>query len=203
MTPALVLFDFDDVLAGYSHADRIAHLADGCGVPHALVSEVLFESGLEGEYDSGLIDTSTYLHRLGEGLGRPVGEALWIGSRVAGSRTDPEIVRQVLAVATQARIGVLTNNGALLAEATRSILPDLYPALDGAVLCSGALRVRKPDAAIYRHALDHFGVDAGRTLFVDDKPENVEAARTLGMHAEQTTDAATLAAALRRHGFAA
>jgi putative hydrolase of the HAD superfamily len=43
------------------------------------------------------------------------------------------------------------------------------------------LGVVKPDPAIYRYALDKLGTDAGETLFIDDRPANVEAALALGM----------------------
>ena len=43
--------------------------------------------------------------------------------------------------------------------------------------------VTKPDLAIYRTCLDALGCDAERTLFFDDRPNNVEAARELGMEA--------------------
>ncbi|NZA28178.1 HAD-IA family hydrolase [Luteimonas sp. SJ-92] len=200
--PQLVLFDFDDVLARYSHQARIAHLAQGCGVAGERVSQVLFESGLESDYDGGLIDTATYLDRLGAGLGAPVDEALWIASRVAGSSVDPAVVALAQAVAAQARVGILTNNGALLAEACRTLLAPLFPVLEGAVLCSGALCMRKPDAAIFRRALAHFDTAPGQALFLDDKPANVAGARAVGLHAECVADAASLGAALRRHGFA-
>ncbi|MEZ0472223.1 hydrolase [Luteimonas salinilitoris] len=137
--PALVLFDFDDVLARYAHEERIAHLARSCGVGERLVAEVLFDSGLESDYDGGGIDTATYLGRLGDGLGAPVDEAMWIAARVAGSRVDPAVLAWVRAVATQARIGVLTNNGVLLAEVARVLLPPLFPGL-GPVSAYGACR---------------------------------------------------------------
>ncbi|WP_149196223.1 HAD-IA family hydrolase [Luteimonas suaedae] len=200
--PALVLFDFDDVLARYAHEVRVAHLARSCGVSDRLVAEVLFDSGLESEYDGGGIDTATYLARLGEGLGSPVDEAQWIAARVAGSRVDPAVLALVQAVAGQAPIGVLTNNGMLLAEAARTLLAPLFPGLEGRVLCSGALCVRKPDAGIFRQALAHFGVAAGDTLFLDDKPANVAGARAAGLRAECVPDQAALAGALRGHGFA-
>ncbi|MDH5822929.1 HAD family phosphatase [Luteimonas sp. RD2P54] len=200
--PRLVLFDFDDVLASYSHQARIAHLAGCCGVSGERVSAVLFESGLEDEYDAGLIDTATYLARLGDGLGAPVDETRWIASRLAGSRVDPAVLALARSVAAQARVGVLTNNGALLAVACRTLLAPLFPALEGAVLCSGALRMRKPDAAIFHHALRHFGVPPEHALFLDDKPANVAGARAVGLRAECVADAAGLGDALRRHGFA-
>jgi putative hydrolase of the HAD superfamily len=43
------------------------------------------------------------------------------------------------------------------------------------------LRVAKPDAAIYRYALERLGTRPEETLFVDDKAENVETAVAMGM----------------------
>jgi putative hydrolase of the HAD superfamily len=43
------------------------------------------------------------------------------------------------------------------------------------------LKVAKPDAAIYEHALDLLGTRPEETLFLDDKPVNIEAAHALGM----------------------
>ncbi len=39
----------------------------------------------------------------------------------------------------------------------------------------------KPEAAIYRHLLDKYGLEAGATVFFDDTPANVEAACELGI----------------------
>ena len=41
----------------------------------------------------------------------------------------------------------------------------------------------KPDERIYRHCLERLGVEPGETLFLDDRAENVDAARALGMDA--------------------
>jgi 2-haloacid dehalogenase len=61
---------------------------------------------------------------------------------------------------------------------------------------SGALRLAKPDAPIFRHLLDTYQLQARDTVFIDDAPRNVEAAASLGMHAVRFTDAASLRAAL-------
>lgn len=48
------------------------------------------------------------------------------------------------------------------------------------VACSCYLRAAKPDPEYYRRALAQFGVGAGESLFIDDRPENIEGARALG-----------------------
>lgn len=50
-----------------------------------------------------------------------------------------------------------------------------------AILVSGAESLAKPDPAIFALALQRFGLTAERTVFVDDSPANVAAARALGL----------------------
>jgi putative hydrolase of the HAD superfamily len=47
---------------------------------------------------------------------------------------------------------------------------------------SAEVRLIKPDSAIYEHTLHGLGVSAAEALFVDDRENNVRAARALGMH---------------------
>ena len=49
-------------------------------------------------------------------------------------------------------------------------------------LSSCYLGLRKPDAAIYKRALDILGRPAERVLFIDDRPENVAGATGVGMN---------------------
>lgn len=50
---------------------------------------------------------------------------------------------------------------------------------------SAEVKLVKPDPAIYRHSLAGLGVAAGETLFVDDRTQNIEGARAVGMFAIQ------------------
>jgi len=50
---------------------------------------------------------------------------------------------------------------------------------------SFALKLAKPEEAIYRAAAGSLKTPAANILFIDDKPENIEAARAIGMQAIQ------------------
>lgn len=196
-----ILFDFDEVLARYDHARRIAHLATHAGCEHGRVSDALFASGLETEYDSGTITTAAYLQRLGDGIGRAVDEETWIASRLAGSTADDDVLARIAGLHAAVSLGVLTNNGVLMERAIPRIVAPLAARLEGRVLCSGGLRMRKPDPAIFTRALDLLGWEAGSTLFVDDKFANVQGARQAGLHAETMADARSLGKTLKRYAF--
>jgi len=57
-----------------------------------------------------------------------------------------------------------------------------------ALFISCEIGCKKPDPAFFRHIQKHLGLDGGTLLFLDDRPENVEAARKFGWNAELYTD---------------
>jgi len=69
------------------------------------------------------------------------------------------------------------------------------------VTVSGEVRLVKPDPAIYEHHARTFGLDPGATLFIDDSPKNVEAARRAGWQAVEYVGAAQLRRDLARYGI--
>jgi FMN phosphatase YigB (HAD superfamily) len=70
-------------------------------------------------------------------------------------------------------------------------------------ICSGYVHEMKPDAAIYRSAIEISGDRAEQTLFIDDKQENCEAAMELGMQAIRFESPAQLRDALAQLGIQA
>jgi 2-haloacid dehalogenase len=77
-----------------------------------------------------------------------------------------------------------------------------YLKLFRGVTVSGEIGILKPEPEIYRHHAETFGLTPAATLFFDDSPANVIAARNAGWQAETFVDAATLRADLARHGVA-
>lgn len=80
---------------------------------------------------------------------------------------------------------------------------DRFPFLTGFVdvVVSAHEKLVKPDPAIYRVLLDRNRLDPATCLFVDDVPENVLAARTVGMKAVRFTSPDRFAADLAVHGI--
>ncbi len=62
-----------------------------------------------------------------------------------------------------------------------SFYSDFYQCFEK-VYFSFEMGMRKPDAEIYNHLIDHHELSAKHTLFVDDKKENTDAALALGLH---------------------
>ena len=67
--------------------------------------------------------------------------------------------------------------------------------------CSAYVGLRKPDLAIYRLALEVLQKPASEVVFIDDRPKNAEAARSLGIHGIPYTGSAALRAELSELGL--
>ena len=66
---------------------------------------------------------------------------------------------------------------------------DFFKLFDGIVV-SAAVKLLKPEPAIYEHLRERFELDFAESVFIDDLPRNVESARAAGLPAIQfeTTD---------------
>lgn len=82
-----------------------------------------------------------------------------------------------------------------IAERTTPILQQL----DGKVV-SGYVRLRKPDSAIYRKALEEFGIGAQGAVFVDDKAMNIVGANAVGIRGIRFRDPVKLRELLISNG---
>jgi putative hydrolase of the HAD superfamily len=82
-------------------------------------------------------------------------------------------------------VGILSNLPHPLADALRAT-PGFLEHFDHATL-SCDLKLFKPQAEIYLHSVRGLGVAPEETLFIDDKQENVDGARAVGMKAELFT----------------
>jgi 2-haloacid dehalogenase len=69
------------------------------------------------------------------------------------------------------------------------------------VVVSGAEKLWKPEAEIYRLARRRFGLDAGEGLFVDDRIENVRAGEAQGFPGHHFTGVARLRQRLAAEGL--
>ena len=77
---------------------------------------------------------------------------------------------------------------------------DLFRLFDGR-LYSCHVGLLKPEIEIYELALKKFRVEASKTLFIDDRPENIEGARAAGLHAIHFTGHVSLLAELKKFGL--
>jgi 2-haloacid dehalogenase len=128
--------------------------------------------------------------------------ALWgprFNDSIGGPVSGMDRLVEELAAA-QARLFAITNFSAEFWPPFRAERETLFGHFQD-VIVSGAEKLVKPDPAIYRLALERFGIVAEEALFIDDRAENVEGARALGMEAHLFENAGTLRTALNALGL--
>ena len=86
-------------------------------------------------------------------------------------------------------LSLLSNTNALhraafdeILQRDHGLLHGLHPLFDG-VYFSHEVGQRKPDAALFGRVVQEQALDPTRTLFIDDSPQHVAAARTVGLAA--------------------
>jgi epoxide hydrolase-like predicted phosphatase len=95
-------------------------------------------------------------------------------------------------------MGIITNNVKEFSQSENGGWRTLVPMeVMSVVVDSSAVGLRKPDPAIYHHALAELGVEAASTVFLDDMAANVDAAKAVGMHGIVVGDPVPAMAELR------
>jgi putative hydrolase of the HAD superfamily len=188
MTAKAVIFDFGGVFVD-SPFTAALEVAEERGIDAATMLGTIF-----GSYDD---DTDHPWHRLERGevtFEAARAEIIALSLESGGPELDPaellmalggggvrqEVVERCRSLRARGlRTGLLTNNAAEFAEFWRPMIP--LDELFDDVVDSCEVGIRKPDRRIYELALDRLGVDAGRTVFVDDAPGNIVGASVVGM----------------------
>jgi len=168
---------------GWDHKERAEVLQ------HFGVDRAEFEARHPAPYDALERDTITvndYLNAVLFYESRSFTPDEFIEEMKAQSVPIPDNAMGVLAeVAATGKwlVGLLNNESRLLHE-YRMKKYNLTQYLDFQ-FSSCYLGMRKPDAEIYRRAVDILGVPAERIIFIDDRKGNADAAAAVGIHAIQ------------------
>jgi len=179
-----VIFDYGRVLSLAPSHDELQQFAALVGVSEPPFYEIY--SATRHEYDCGRADFHQHWKTFCEAAGVALAPAQV--DRIAEMETLMwlRVNSETLALAREvkahgARIAILSNMPHdLLAYVRREF--DWLDEFEVKVW-SCEFGSTKPDPAIYRHCLEALGCRPGRTLFFDDRLNNVEAARDLGMEA--------------------
>lgn len=200
MSIEFIYFDLGKVLLDFDHWQGCQQMADLAGVSAEQVKQVLFESGLQNQYEAGEIDRQHLYEVFCKQTDTRVDDHALeqAGSEIFSLKSE---VLPIVAglTATGYRLGLLSNTNASHWKHCRrrfSILESLFET----VVLSFEVRAMKPCATIYKAAVDLAGVPAESILFIDDLLENVDGARQAGLEAVQFTGALPLAAELRGRG---
>ena len=155
-------------------------------------------------YDRGTLGGMTYWQSVGRDVHRSL-DATQLSTLIEADNdlwTQPNKPMIEWAASLQRagiKTGILSNIGDAMEAGIRERFP--WIAEFAHHTFSHRLGIAKPDPAIYRHAAEGLGVPAGDILFVDDKEENILAARNAGMVAVQYSSHEAFVEELKRLGL--
>ncbi|WTW99675.1 HAD family phosphatase [Streptomycetaceae bacterium NBC_01309] len=192
----IVLFDLFGVIACHQRPGALGRMAASCHAPADAFSTAYW--ACRPPYDAGRLSASDYwtavLHRLGLAADADAIEELRLADIDSWSRVDSRMVAYALSLRGVAEVALLSNIPSDHADAFVAAQPWLHK-LDH-VAFSGKIEVAKPAAAAFHHCAVAMRAAPADFLFVDDREENVRAARATGMNGHLFTDRDALAAAI-------
>ncbi|MBW5423285.1 HAD-IA family hydrolase [Streptomyces sp. BG9H] len=180
-----VLSDLDGVIRFYDMAE-LEQLEVSAGLPRGSTAEIAFAPETDLPLMRGEITKEQWIDSIARGLADRVpwerGHALGTTLAETKFRADDEVVGVLRRVRAAGLPVLLVTNATPWLADDLALLGLTGPAgLFDDVISSADLGVTKPDRRIYETAAERAGTAPGRCLFVDDRQENVDAARALGM----------------------
>jgi epoxide hydrolase-like predicted phosphatase len=177
-----IFFDIGGVLVRTEDRRPRTMLADAFGMTYEQLSDIVFDSESGQAAQRGERTAAEHWEWVRERLKlrpdeiEPVRETFF-----SGDVLDIDFLREIRAMKTAYRLGVITNalDDARQALTGRFGLGDVFEDF----VVSAEEKVIKPDERIYRIALDRLGVEPGAAVFVDDFLHNVRGAQAVGMRA--------------------
>lgn len=182
-----VIFDFGGVVAHFIREGAVRRF-EQLGLADADSQlDHYCQNGIFLELESGAITAEGFRARLSEMCGREVShdEARWAWLGFF-TETPTAKLDYIAALRPRYRTYVLSNTNPYIMSWARSAeLSEQGRPLDDyfdEIFASYELGVVKPDARFFEHVLAATGSRPEETVFVDDGPHNVEAAKALGIH---------------------
>jgi epoxide hydrolase-like predicted phosphatase len=184
MSIRAVIWDLGGVLVrteDYTSRDR---LAASLGLSREELEDVVFSKDSGDRAQLGLISVEQHSENLRQrfGLQRSEMDRFW-EDFWGGDRLDAELVALIRSLHSRYKTGLLSNAFSDLRHYVTHVWK-FADAFDEMVI-SAEVGLVKPDAQIYRLALQRLGVAPQEAVFIDDMPRNVEGARAANLHAVQ------------------
>ena len=197
-----IFFDLGNVLLPFDHSIAIRNLATLASADEADIKRVVFDSGLQFDYEAGKVSSEEFCNSFCQELNVQVEQSQIMTAASDMFRLNVSIVPIVGQLrATCHRIGILSNT----CEAHWNFVTNRFTIIGQYFsdrILSYEEKSMKPDADIYKAAIELAGVQPEEIFFTDDLEANVEGAKSVGIDAVQYTSSRELAEQLRRRDVA-
>ncbi len=196
MRDRFVYFDLGNVLVNFDHAIATRQLAELAGCSLAEAQFALYDSGIEIQYETGLLTSDEFVLAINQQLGTSLPREQVLDAVSAIFEPNVAIFPALEHIkASGVRIGLLSNTCEGHWEwVKRQAWATVEGWFDTLVLSYEA-RLMKPDEAIYRYCEQRCGFSGSQIFFTDDRAENIAGAAARNWCAYQYGTPAGLIAA--------
>lgn len=180
----LYIFDMDEVLYDYDWRQRMAGMSALTGLSFSELRRLWWNEQGEWAAEAGVYRTAEeYLDAFQTAIGQTVDEDEWVRIRGTAMNPRPQAIAAVRRAAELGDVTLLTNNGALVGKHLRALAPELVPVFGEHLHTSSDYSARKPNPEVFERVLAAYERPASEAFFVDDMPENVAGAASIGITA--------------------
>ncbi len=192
-----VVFDFGGVLIRTEDYRGREKWEARLGLPPRGAEKLVFASEVSVQAQLGQADEAAVWRHVADTLGLGPAELEQFRADFwSGERLDEDLLRFLGDLRPRYRTAILSN---AWPNARRLFERFGLDRVTNLMVISAEEGVAKPDPRIYQILLERLAVAPEEVVFVDDMPENVAAARTLGMHGVHFRTPEQAVAAVREH----
>lgn len=194
------IFDMGGVLVHFSHDRMCQQVGQLCGRSGDDLRRLLLDSGLQWEFERGLLSAEEFHDRIQQTVGRNIP----FDALIDAASDIFELNRPIVPILDELRRRklrlVLLSNTSIWHYQFICKRYDLLDRFDATIL-SYEVNAIKPEAEIYEAALVAIHCPPQNCFYTDDIPRYVEAGRKFGLDAEVFIDTNRLERQLRARGI--
>jgi putative hydrolase of the HAD superfamily len=174
-----VFFDLGGVILRTEHQAPREHLAERLALSYEELVRLIFEGESARRAALGQISAQQHWEAVAGRLGQSAADIASLRDEFFGGDVLDRGLLDLIRSFRPARKTVLISNAWL--DLREYILRNRFADAFDSIIISAEVGVVKPDPAIFRMALQAVAATASQSVMVDDFPENIAAARALGM----------------------
>ncbi|MGA7195433.1 MAG: HAD family phosphatase [Anaerolineales bacterium] len=180
MTLRAIFFDLGGVIVRTEYQAPRERLAERLNMTYEEISKVVFESETARKASIGEMSVDEHWLAVTRKLRLPASEVESIRTEFfAGDVIDRDLLNFIRSLRPRYKTGIISNAWGDLRE---YIVKNQFKDAFDTIIISAEIKMMKPQPEVYQLALKQAQVEAREAAFVDDMPQNVEAAKALGMH---------------------
>jgi putative hydrolase of the HAD superfamily len=179
MSVEAVFFDLGGVILRTEYQAPREHLAERLGLSYEALVILVFDGEGARRASLGEITAAQHWEAVARRVGMPPAAVPALRDEFFGGDVlDRSLLNLIRDLRPDRKTGLISNAWLDLRDYIRK---NRFEDAFDSIVISAEVGILKPEGAIFQLALDAVGVMAERSVMIDDMPENIKAARALGM----------------------